>query len=212
VVGTWRITEMDRWDHDAIELLGSALLEFRADGTGTVGFIAVEGYVDWKPDAGHATERRRSDDGVAGSDATERPAAVARRSSRGTGLTHDAPRSHARPMSNRRWRDYRTAAGRRPVKDFLDGLTDTDAAAVVAAMKEVQADGPIAARHLRGEIYEVRADGDRQAFRILFAPEGKSQQVLLALEGISKKTQKTPPEVIRVAERRLADWRRRARP
>jgi hypothetical protein len=69
-------------------------------------------------------------------------------------------------MSNRRWRDYRTAAGRRPVRDFLDGLTDADAAAVVAAMKEVQADGLIAARHLRGEIYEVRADGDRQAFRI----------------------------------------------
>jgi phage-related protein len=114
-------------------------------------------------------------------------------------------------MSKRRWRDYRTAAGRRPVKDFLDGLTDADAAAVVAAMKEVQADGLIAARHLRGEIYEVRADGDRQAFRILFAPEGKTQQVLLALEGISKKTQKTPPEVIRVADRRLTDWRRRAR-
>ena len=65
------------------------------------------------------------------------------------------------------------------------------------------------ARHLRGEIYEVRADGDRQAFRILFAAEGKTKSVLLALEGISKKSQKTPPETIRVAERRLADWRRR---
>jgi hypothetical protein len=57
VVGTWRIAEMDLWDHDAIELLGPALLEFRADGTGTLGFIAVEGYVDWKSSAGHATER-----------------------------------------------------------------------------------------------------------------------------------------------------------
>jgi ribosome-binding protein aMBF1 (putative translation factor) len=33
--------------------------------------------------------------------------------------------------------------------------------------------------------------------------------VLLALEGFSKKTQKTRPEKIRLAERRLADWRRR---
>ena len=109
----------------------------------------------------------------------------------------------------RRWRDYRTGAGRRPIKDFIDGLSDADAAAVVAAMRDVRDIGLAAARHLRGEIYEVRADGDRQTYRILFAPEGRRSQVLLALEGFSKKTQKTPPEKIRLAERRLADWRRR---
>lgn len=69
--------------------------------------------------------------------------------------------------------------------------------------------GLAVARHLRGEIYEVRADGDRQSFRILFAPEGLHSQVLLSLEGFSKKTQKTPREKIVRAERRLADWRRR---
>jgi phage-related protein len=95
------------------------------------------------------------------------------------------------------------------VKDFIDGLPDTDAAAVVAAMKDVQQTGLPAARHLRGEIYEVRADRDRQTFRILFALEGRHGQVLLALEGFSKKTQKTPPEKIRLAERRLKDWRAR---
>ena len=31
------------------------------------------------------------------------------------------------------------------------------------------------------------------------------------LEGFSKKTRTTPPQKIRLAERRLADWRRRAR-
>jgi hypothetical protein len=70
----------------------------------------------------------------------------------------------------RRWRDYRTAAGRRPVKEFIDGLSDTDAAAVVAAMRDVCDTGLAAARHLRGDIHEVRADGDRQTYRILFAP------------------------------------------
>jgi phage-related protein len=65
------------------------------------------------------------------------------------------------------------------------------------------------ARRLRGDIHEVRADGDRQTYRILFAPEGRRSRVLLALEGFSKKAQKTPPEKIRLAERRLADWRRR---
>ncbi len=114
--------------------------------------------------------------------------------------------------TRRRWRDYRTAAGRRPVKDFFDSLSDVDAAAVVGAMKEVQERGMSAARHLRGDIYEVRAEGDRQIFRVLFAAEGRRDQVLLSLEGFSKKTRKTPLEKIRLAERRLADWRRRAHP
>jgi phage-related protein len=113
------------------------------------------------------------------------------------------------PEAKRRWRDYRTAAGRRPIKDFIDDLSDINAAAIAAAMKDVREAGLAAARHLRGEIYEVRADGDRQTFRILFASEGQRGQVLLALDAFSKKTQKTPPQKIQLAERRLSEWRRR---
>jgi phage-related protein len=109
----------------------------------------------------------------------------------------------------RRWRDYQTATGRRPIKEFIDGLSDNDAATVAAGMRDVAKNGLVAARHLRGEIYEVRADGDRQTFRILFATEGRRGQVLLSLEGFAKKTQKTPPAKIQLAERRLAEWRRR---
>lgn len=43
------------------------------------------------------------------------------------------------------------------------------------------------ARHLRSEIYEVRAEGARGSYRLLFAPEGKKGRILLALEAISKK-------------------------
>jgi phage-related protein len=113
------------------------------------------------------------------------------------------------PPRRRRWRDYRTAAGRRPVADFIGGLPDVDAAAVVAAMKEVALEGLPAARHLRGDLYEVRAEGDRATYRILFAPEGSHGQVLLALEAFGKKTRKTPPQAIALAERRLKDWRAR---
>jgi phage-related protein len=109
----------------------------------------------------------------------------------------------------RRWRFYETTAGRRPVRDFLDGLSGEDLAAVVAAMRDVTRNGLEAARHVRGDLYEVREDGDRQTFRILFAAEGRSGQVLLALEGFSKKTRKTPPALIELAERRLTDWRSR---
>jgi phage-related protein len=115
--------------------------------------------------------------------------------------------THAR----RRWRDYRTPAGRRPVAEFINTLSDTEAAVVAAAMKEVPLEGLRVARHVRGEIYEVRADGDRATYRILFAQEGSRSQVLLALAAFGKETQKTPPSTITLAERRLTDWRARGR-
>jgi phage-related protein len=108
-----------------------------------------------------------------------------------------------------RWRDYRTASGRRPIKEFLDGLDSDDLASVVAAMKDVRRQGLRAARHLDGEIYEVRAGGRGVVYRVLFAPQGKRKQVLLSLEAFKKKSRKTPPEAIRLAKRRLRDWKRR---
>jgi phage-related protein len=114
-----------------------------------------------------------------------------------------------RPVPRRRWRGYETAAGRSPVEEFIDGLSDDDAAAVLAGMREVRDRGLAAARHLEDDIWEVRVDGDRVVYRILFAEEGSRSQVLLALEGLKKKTQKTPRTTIDLAKRRLADWRRR---
>lgn len=114
-------------------------------------------------------------------------------------------------MGARRWRHYKTAAGRRPVKEFIDGLSEKDAAAVVGAMEEVQVDGLRAARHLDGKIYEVRVDGTRVIYRILFAPQGRTSQVLLTLVALRKKTRKTPPHVIRPAKERLRDWEERGK-
>jgi phage-related protein len=113
-------------------------------------------------------------------------------------------------MGKRRWRDYKTAAGRRPVKEFLEALSDEDVARVTAAMKEVEVEGMRAARHLRNAIYEIRTDGHGVIYRVLFAPQGKRKQVVLALVPFKKKkTPKTPPQMIRLAERRLRDWERR---
>jgi phage-related protein len=78
-------------------------------------------------------------------------------------------------------------------------------------MKDVQINGLTVARHVRGEIFEVRASGTRAAYRVLFVTEGAKSQVLLAVSAFTKKTQKTPVAEIRLAERRLADWRRRGR-
>jgi phage-related protein len=95
---------------------------------------------------------------------------------------------------------------------FIDGLTDLEAAAVVAAMKEVAALGLVAARHLRTDIYEVRALAGPRSFRLLFSAEGRSGHILLSLSAFEKKTQRTPYREIELAERRLRDWRPRAKP
>lgn len=64
----------------------------------------------------------------------------------------------------------------RPVKEFLDGLDDVDLASVVAAMVDVRRNGLRAARHLEGDIYEVRADGRGVIYRVLVAPQGKNKR------------------------------------
>jgi phage-related protein len=94
------------------------------------------------------------------------------------------------------------------VKDFFDDLDDTAAAAVIAAMKEVAEQGLPCARHLRGDLYEIRADAPVRSFRILFSQEAKF--ILLSLSGFQKKTQKTPERELELAERRLKDWRARS--
>lgn len=116
-------------------------------------------------------------------------------------------------MIRRRWRFYTTSAGRNPLRGFLtdDRLPGGDRDEILAAMKDVQVNGLEVARHLRGEIYEVRADGRQTTYRVLFATRGARGQVLLGLSGFSKKTRKTPPAEIALAERRLRDWRARSR-
>jgi phage-related protein len=111
----------------------------------------------------------------------------------------------------RQWRDYRSASGRLPVKEFISELSDEEAADVAVAMAEVRVEGLPTARHLRGDIYEARAESAHRSFRILFATEGRFGQVLLAVVAFSKKTQRTPPRQVALAEARLTDWRSRGR-
>ncbi len=48
----------------------------------------------------------------------------------------------SKKVPRRQWRDYRTAAGGRPVKDFLDQLADAEVVVFVAAVKAVVDAGP----------------------------------------------------------------------
>jgi phage-related protein len=65
--------------------------------------------------------------------------------------------------------------------------------------------------HLRGDIWQIEIDGLNVIYRLLFAEEGRFGQILLALEVVNKKWQSAKSRHIQLAERRLADWRKRGR-
>ena len=46
ITGRWRITEMDNWDQEAIDLVRPGFIEFGEDGLGSLGFIVVTGELD----------------------------------------------------------------------------------------------------------------------------------------------------------------------
>jgi phage-related protein len=93
----------------------------------------------------------------------------------------------------------------------MDGVSSGDREEIVRAMRRVAREGLVAARHLRGEIYEVRVGGADVIYRLLFATDGAKSQVLLSLHAFVKKTQRTPPDAIVLAEKRLKSWRSRRR-
>jgi phage-related protein len=101
-------------------------------------------------------------------------------------------------------------AGQQPGARVPATLPAAHREVIAVRMHAVSVRGLVAARHVRGEIYEVRPAAGEVQYRVLFAQEGRWGQILLSLEVFAKKTQKTPPDRIALAERRLADWRRRA--
>ncbi|MBA3371081.1 MAG: type II toxin-antitoxin system RelE/ParE family toxin [Thermoleophilaceae bacterium] len=113
----------------------------------------------------------------------------------------------------RRWRDYRTEGGQRPVKDFLMGVPDDQRAAILDAMALVREKGQRegGARKLRGRIWEVRVDQGEVIHRITFASVSGRGRILLSLDGFEKKTQKTPAAKIDLATKRLKDWEDRGK-
>ena len=115
-------------------------------------------------------------------------------------------------MTDRRWRHYRTTAGVFPVREYLATLDPEARTLVLTAMREAALVGRSATRQVKGELREVRATRSRtrDQFRVLFVFEGRRDKVLLALVGFTKKTENTPEATIKLAERRLRDWRKRA--
>lgn len=112
----------------------------------------------------------------------------------------------------RRWRHYRTAGGRQIVRDELKALGVPARAALAAAMKR-HLRGELMRHeeeHLGGDLHALRVFLDGNTYRLLYAYQGKHDQVLLALHCIQKKDRKLPNQARRTAQKRLRDWRNRA--
>src|SRR5579871_5310260 len=86
------------------------------------------------------------------------------------------------------WRRYRTPSGRNPIGEFLHDLPADHSRVLANAMRSVRETGVRGARHLRGDLYEVRAQTGQAHYRLIFSQE--SRAVLLALVVYDKNTEK----------------------
>lgn len=102
---------------------------------------------------------------------------------------------------------YHTATGNEPVREWLKGLQREDRRAIGRDIKTAQYGWPLGMpliRKLEPGLWEIRSNTTHGIARVLFTVGGG---VMVLLHGFVKKAQKTPPEELRTARRRLANLR-----
>ncbi|MEV7219916.1 type II toxin-antitoxin system RelE/ParE family toxin [Streptomyces sp. NPDC093681] len=113
----------------------------------------------------------------------------------------------------REWDFYRTNGGASPVQKELAKckLTKSEQARLKMLMDRVKrgATLPGDVKSIGKDLLEVRLDGDRRIFRLVYAEE-EDGLLLLGLTFFQKKSQATPLTVKRTASKRLKDWRERS--
>jgi phage-related protein len=103
---------------------------------------------------------------------------------------------------------FRLESGSEPVREWLKSLRKDERKAIGEDIAYVQFKWPIGkprVDHLRGSVWEVRTSLTKRIARTLFAVEGR-QMVLL--HAFIKKTQQTPNDDIKLAEKRFKEWQR----
>jgi phage-related protein len=110
---------------------------------------------------------------------------------------------------------WRSAAGREPVRDWLNNLPREDKRTIGRDIAKVQFGWPIGlpiCRSLSGGLWETRSSlPSRREARVIF---GFHDEVLVALHAFIKKTQKTPAGELAIARQRMTElqsWPARTR-
>lgn len=96
-------------------------------------------------------------------------------------------------------------SGISPIREFLRSLDKKTKVRFGWSIDQLQIRnlqaGPPLVKHLEGKIWELREESDTNIYRLLYALAPRHRIVFL--HGFQKKTQKTPPDEIKVAKRRL---------
>jgi phage-related protein len=101
---------------------------------------------------------------------------------------------------------YRTASGNEPVREWLQSLSKPEKFRVGVDIWKVQSEWPIGMPHVRplGDgLHEVRSSLPNGIARVFFIVDGED---MVLLHGLTKKTQKTPPEALALVEKRRRDY------
>lgn len=107
---------------------------------------------------------------------------------------------------------YRTEKGTKPAGQFINSIEDEKLRAkIIRSLKLLEQFGRELgmpdAKHLGNEIYELRTIQSTNIARCLYFFTVGDKAIVT--NGIIKKTQKTPPEVIDLAKMYRADYERR---
>ena len=110
---------------------------------------------------------------------------------------------------------YRTPSGQCPVEEFLDSLPSKQAQKVLWVLSLTEDLDVVPRCYLQKmthteDMWEIRARARSNIFRLLGFFDGP--KLLVLAHAFQKKTQKTPRQVIRLAEERKRDYFRRKRP
>ena len=104
---------------------------------------------------------------------------------------------------------YRTTSDDCPVEEFLDSLTGKQAQKVLWVLRLIEELDRVPGQYLKklvdtDDIWEVRVQFGNNIFRLLGFFDGPT--ILVLTNGFAKKTQKTPPQEIAMAEKRKQDY------
>ncbi len=105
---------------------------------------------------------------------------------------------------------YRSATGREPVREWLQGLDPESRRILGEDIKTVQLGWPLGMPLVRGlgdGLWELRSRVPRGTARLVFLAE---RDLLVLLHAFMKKSRKTPPRELDIARRRAAELRRKA--
>jgi phage-related protein len=107
---------------------------------------------------------------------------------------------------------YETESGRCPIREFLDGLKETDPndfAAILAGLAKLrnrQYHRPPLSKPIDGDLFELRHVGKLNTRMLYFFAKG---QRIIAVHGIRNKARKISERDLKVALQRKEDWQLR---